>query len=98
MNNQIAARCEALVMKFLLAHGFKMRHKKLIQECRYLSTKTNTDILDAWKMCLLFSEELAEMRKKQTPVYTNHKVVHLVRNPVTHKIERREVDANILRR
>lgn len=98
MNNQIAARCEALCMKFLLAHGYKLRFKELIQQFRYLSTKTNTDILDAFKMALLFSEELMEMRKKQTPVYQNHKIVQLVRDPVSHKLIRQEVDSSILQR
>ncbi len=98
MNNQIAARCEALCMKFLLAHGYKLRHKRAIQEFRYLSTKTNTDVLDAIKMALLFSEELAEMKKKQTPQYTNHKIIQLTRDPVSHKLVRREVDSQLLQR
>lgn len=98
MNNQIAARCEALCMKFLLAHGYKLRHKRAIQEFRYLSTKTNTDVLDAIKMALLFSEELMEMRKKQTPKYTNHKIVQLTRDQASGKLIRREVDTAILQR
>lgn len=80
MNNMIAARCEHLVMKWLLAHAFKLRHKRAIHEVRKLGTKANTDILDAIKMALLQMAEMEEIRKVTTYAPTVHKTVQLVRN------------------
>lgn len=78
--NQINARCEALCMKYLLAHGYKLRHKRLIHEFRKLSTPANTDLLSAAKGALLFAAELEEIKKINTFAPTVHRVRNLVRN------------------
>jgi hypothetical protein len=78
--NQVNARCETLTMKFLLAHGYKQRHKRFIDECFKLSTGANTDVLSAAQGALLYAAELEEIKKIQNPTPTQHRIRHLVRD------------------
>lgn len=64
--NQINARCETYSLKFLLAHGYNVRHRRLIHEFRRLSTDANCDVLSAAKGALLYAAELEELKKKHT--------------------------------
>ncbi len=93
---QVNARCEALILKWLLAHGYKCRHRRLIHETRRLGLKeVNTDVLDAFKAVLLFKAELDEIAKVTSYAPTVVKRAELRRNQQTGAYERHIVESLI---